>query len=427
MNGESISLSQVKGATRTWPTRYTLVVFMLMTYIVGWAVRVNFTVATPKIMHTFGWNKTQMGWVLSAFTWAFVVFKLPAGWLADRFGGMKTMIGGILFCSFITLLFPLTASIAGMTALRFLLGAGEITYPPSQVRLLARWFPDGERPKINGICLAASSVGNLGAGPLAAWLLVSNGWHSVFYVFGIFGILWAVAFWLWDANPSTENRLNDEHQVTSTKTKDKLSWARLLRLRTIWGLVIVYIAQTYCFWLFLNWLPTYLIEDRHFTFLKAGIYNALPAIAQGTAQIAAGWILTYLITRGFSKNFSRKAMMGVCFLGASLFLVLTAVTLSPMLAVLYISGALACLGACYTPIWTIPTDLTERWPGTVFGFIGTIGFLGGAVAPVVTGYIVDHTGSWHLAFYLAAAIAVVGFLATMFLVSTDSIDARLEA
>src|SRR3954467_11222146 len=106
MNGESVSVSQFKETTKAWPTRYTLVIFMLMTYLVGWAVRINFTVATPKIMSTYGWNKTQMGLVLSAFTWAFVVFKLPAGWLADRFGGMKTMIAGVSFCSFITLFLP---------------------------------------------------------------------------------------------------------------------------------------------------------------------------------------------------------------------------------------------------------------------------------------------------------------------------------
>ena len=427
MNSESVSVSHVREVSGTWPTRYTLVIFMLVTYVIGWAVRINFTVATPKIMSAYGWNRTQMGMILSAFTWAFVVFKLPAGWLADRFGGMKTMIGGILFCSFITLLFPLSASIAVMAALRFLLGVGEITYPPSQVRLLSRWFPDNERPKINGICLAASSVGQLTAGPLAAWLLISYGWHMVFYAFGIFGILWAVGFWRWDANPETENRLNEQYRVTANKTTDKLSWRRMLRLRSVWGLVLVYICLTYCFWLFLNWLPTYLIEARGFTFLKAGFYSALPAVAQGGAQIAAGWISTYLITRGFSKNFSRKAIMGVCFLGASLFLILIVITLSPMLSVVYISASLAFLGACYTPIWTLPTDLTVRWPGTVFGFVGTIGFLGGAVAPIVTGYIVDHTGNWHLAFYLASAISVVGFLATMFLISSDSVDSQLQA
>jgi len=427
MNGESVSLSHVGETTTTWPTRYTLVVFMLVTYVIDWAVRINFTVATPKIMSAYGWNKTEMGVVLSAFTWAFVAFKLPAGWLADRFGGMKTMIGGILFCSFITLLFPLTANIAVMAALRFLLGVGEITYPPSQIRLLARWFPDGERPKVNGICLAASSVGQLTAGPLAAWLLVSQGWHSVFYAFGILGVLWAIGFWRWDANPRTENRLNEQFLASAPRIRDKLAWSRLLRLRTVWGLVIVYISLTYCFWLFLNWLPTYLIEARGFTFLKAGLYSALPSVAQGAAQIAAGWLSTYLIARGFSKNFSRKLIMGVCFLGASLFLILIVVTLSPLLAVVYISASLALLGACYTPIWTLPTDLTVRWPGTLFGFIGTIGFLGGAVAPIVTGYIVDHTGSWHLAFYLASAISIIGFLATLFLVSTDSVDAELQA
>src|SRR5262249_38621290 len=159
-------------------------------------------------------------------------------------------------------------SIASMAILRFLLGVGEITYPPSQVRILARWFPDIERPRVNGICLAASSVGQIAATPLAAWLLVAYGWQMVFYIFGIVGVLWSVGFWRWAATPANENRLNEQADLgraSHSKANTKLHWRRLLRLRAIWGLVLVYISLTYCFWMFLNWLPTYLIEARGFT------------------------------------------------------------------------------------------------------------------------------------------------------------------
>ena len=129
------------------------------------------------------------------------MFKLPAGWLADRYGGMKTMVGGIFFWSVVTVFFPLATSRFAMGSLRLLLGIGEITYPPSQVNMIARWFPDRERPTVNGICLAASSVGNLAATPLAAWLLVAYDWHLVFYIFGAAGILWALGVWRWGARP----------------------------------------------------------------------------------------------------------------------------------------------------------------------------------------------------------------------------------
>lgn len=429
MSTKSASLSAVAESTKVWPARYTLVIFMLITYVVAWADRIGFSVATPKIMSEFGWSRTQMGVLGSAFIWGFVIFKLPAGWLADRYGGIKTMVGGILFFSTVTIFFPFTTTLLAMGTLRLLLGIGEITYPPSQVKLIARWFPEKERTTVNGIGLAASSVGNLAAAPVAAWLLVAYNWHIAFYIFGAIGIVWGLAVWLWSANPKTEARLNEQVSQPDGggKQHEKISWARLIKVPSVWGLVLVYFCVTYCFWVFLNWLPTYLVEARGFTFLKMGFYAALPYVAQGIAQVAAGWISTNLSARGYSKSFCRKTIMGVCFGGASICLILVPITLSPMLAVVYISAALAFLGASYTPIWTLPIDMSSKWPSTIFGFVGTVGFLGGTIAPIVTGYIVDHTGSWHLAFYVASTVSLVGLLGTIFFIRTDSIDSQLRA
>jgi MFS family permease len=423
MQAHSISLEKTEALTRGWPTRYTLVILMFVAYLIAWSDRVNFSVAAPKIMETYGWSKTQMGFVLSAFTWGFVVFQLPAGWLADRYGGLKSMIGGILSWSVVTLLFPFSRGIASMSSLRFLLGVGEITYPPSQVKIVARWFPVSERSKVNGICLAASDAGVILATPLAAWLVVYD-WRLVFYCFGAAGILWGAVIWFWSARPERENQLGEEVRLpaASTDAHSKLSFRRLVRLRTIWGLVLAWMCLTYCFWMFLNWLPTYLVEEQGLTFIRMGFYSVLPFIGKAIAQIAAGWVSTSLLARGFSKNFSRKVIICTGFLGAALCLVLTVFALSPPLAIAYISGAVALLGACWTSIWTIPSDLSARWPATIFGFIGTIGFLGSVAAPIMTGYIVDVTQSWNYAFYVAAALSVVGFLATWLLVSTDPID-----
>lgn len=428
MESGSVSLSEVKAASAVWPARYTLVVFMLVAYVIAWSDRIGFSVAAPTLMREFGWSRTQMGIALSAFTWGFTLFKLPAGWLADRLGGIRTMIGGILFWSCMALLFPFATSLTMMAALRLLLGIGEITYPPSQIKILSRWFPDKERSKVNGISLTASDIANVVATPLAAWLLVAYNWRVVFYIFGGAGLLWGLSLWRWTSNPETINRLNEYSQVAGTggTSKTRLSWRALLRLRALWGLVAVYVCLTYCFWMFFNWLPTYLVEVRRFSILQVGFYAILPAIAQGSSQIAVGWLSPYLMSRGFSRNFSRKVIICVGFLGASIFMTLVVVTTSPFLAVLYISASLALLASCYTPIWTIPTDLSSKWPATIFGFAGTIGFLGGASAPIVTGYIVDHTGTWHYAFYLASCISLIGFFAAWLLVSTDPVDSRLE-
>lgn len=427
MEAETIPLARTGALAGSWPARYTLVVLMFVAYLIAWSDRVNFSVAAPKIMETYGWSAAQMGFVLSAFTWGFVAFTFAAGWLADRYGGLNTLVGGILSWSAVTLLFPFSRGVASMVSLRFLLGVGEIMYPPAQIRILSRWFPERERARVNGICLAASDAGVIVATPLAAWLLVAYGWRTVFYIFGAIGIAWGVLVWKWGASSRTIQRLDEAVPQRSTRdAHPKLPLRRLMRLRTIWGLVLAYVPLTYCFWMFLNWLPTYLVEEHGLTYIRMGVYATFPFFAKAAAQIVSGWVSTYLLANGYSKNFSRKSIICAGFLGASVCLVLTVFAFTPLLAVAYISGAVALLGACWTPIWTIPTDLSAKWPATIFGFVGTIGFLGSVAAPVVTGYIVDTTGSWHYAFLLAAALLMGGFFATWFLVSTDPIDERLD-
>src|SRR5579883_265711 len=105
MGSNTVQASKI--ITQRWPARYTLVIFMFVTFVIAWADRVGFSVATPKIMNTYGWSKTQMGIIGSAFVWGFVLFQLPAGWLADRLGGMRTMVGGVFFWSLTTIFFPL--------------------------------------------------------------------------------------------------------------------------------------------------------------------------------------------------------------------------------------------------------------------------------------------------------------------------------
>lgn len=428
VQADGLRLSRTGELAKSWPARYTLVVLMFVAYLIAWSDRVNFSVAAPKIMETYGWSAAQMGFVLSAFTWGFVAFTFAAGWLADRYGGLNTLVAGILSWSSVTLLFPFSRGVASMVSLRFLLGVGEIMYPPAQIRILARWFPEQERARVNGICLAASDAGVIVASPLAAWLLIAYGWQMVFYIFGAVGIVWGALIWWWSVSSGTIERLDGDilHQSVSSDAHPKLPLRRLMGLRTIWGLVLAYVPLTYCFWMFLNWLPTYLVEEHGLTYIRMGVYATFPFFAKAAAQIVSGWVSTYLLAQGYSKDFSRKSIICVGFLGASLCLVLTVFAFTPLLAVAYISGAVALLGACWTPIWTIPTDLSARWPATIFGFVGTIGFLGSVAAPVVTGYIVDRTGSWHYAFLLAAALLVGGFFATVFLVSTDPIDEYLE-
>ncbi|MBV8600153.1 MAG: MFS transporter, partial [Candidatus Eremiobacteraeota bacterium] len=190
----------------------------------------------------------------------------------------------------------------------------------------------------------------------------------------------------------------------------------LLAQRKVWGLTIGFAAYGYSFYLFLTWLPTYLVKTQHWDILKSGLYTAIPwLVATITDLVVGGWLVDYLIQRGHEPTRVRKTLivigmiMGLAIAGAT-------TTTDPNVAIVWISIALGGL-AFSAPIgWSIPAIIAPKGSvGTVGGIMNFFNNVMGIAAPIVTGYIVGETQSFTNAFLTAAAVLVVGILGYVFL------------
>jgi ACS family sodium-dependent inorganic phosphate cotransporter len=365
-------------------------------------------------MKDYGWTPITMGLVLSAFFWGFSISPLLGGWLADRIGGKRVLEFGALWWSLWTILTPLAPGVVGFTLFRALLGLGEGVNAPAVQSLASRWFPVTERTRAVSIYLSGGHVGTIIAFPLTTWIVASLGWPAVFYIFGVIGVVWAGLWHLFGASsPESHPTITEgerRHIVEGRGTSAepaRVPWRVLLTKAPVWALVSTTFSVAWMVWLFIAWLPTYLMETHRFSLKQSGVYSALPFVANIGGQIAYGWLQDRFIARGYSITLVRKVSLTLAFAGATVFLLLIPTARNPMHAVWYLTAAMAIFSGAQMTVMVNNIDIGPRHAGVILGLQATAGNLAGAISPVVAGAILARTGSFDSVFYLIVALLVV--------------------
>jgi MFS transporter, ACS family, solute carrier family 17 (sodium-dependent inorganic phosphate cotransporter), other len=364
--------------------------------------RVNISIAAPFIMQQYGWDETRMGIIFSAFFAGYVIFMIPGGVLADRFGAYKVLVGGVAFWSLFTYLTPFFSRIGTMSVCRYLVGTGQGVNFPCISNFIARQVPMSHRAKVQGFTLSGITVGIVIGLPVGSWIISKWGWQAIFYVFGIAGGFW-IFFWLYLARSVTAEPL----QSPGT-SREAIPWGTLLGNRSALGLSCSYFCHNYAGYLFLVWLPTYLIQVHGFSIAAMGIGAAAPPLASGIFMNVSGWFSDYLIKKGKSPEFSRKLLLYSGMGGSGLLLFLLPWISEPYLVVglLTISSAAKAVA---TPVyWTLAVDMAPRHSGILSSIMNTSGNVAGIAASAITGWIVACFADWNLAILLGAGITLLG-------------------
>jgi len=414
-------------------TRYSILATILLLATVAYADRAILSIAGPGISKEFGLNHVQLGYVLSAFSWAYVVGQIPGGLLLDRFGTKKMYGATLVLWSIATMAVgfignitsDLSIALSLLFALRFALGLIEAPSFPANGRVAVMWFPKEERGLATSLFASASYFAVAIFSPLAGWLTVKFGWPAPFFALGLIGI--AAAF-LWAAvmhEPRKHPRVSSgelDHIVAGgamididskheLQARPAASWAlarTLLGNRMLW---CSYIGQ-YCTialsYFFITWFPIYLVQARGMNVMEAGFATMIPAISGFLGGIAGGAISDMLIRHGWSVSWARKTpyivgmLVGCC-------LVLSAFTENNVIIVLLMTLAFFGKGAAAgAGTWAIVSDTAPReavgLAGAIFNCVGNIG---GIVTPIVFGYIVQATGGYTVGLYFVAAHCLV--------------------
>lgn len=394
--------------------------------LVSFLDRINLSVAAPQLQHEFGLGPVQLGFLFSAFYWPYAVLQIPVGLVVDRMGVTRVGRWGSLLWTIASAVTAVSGGFLGILAARMLLGTAEAPSFPVVSKATGHWFPRSERARATAIFDASAKFSNVIGVPLIALVVVRLGWRWGFGVTSAISFVYFLAFYLIYRDPSADKRLSAEEHAyvlaggsvpegrSGSGSIEMLGY--LLRQPKIWGLAMGFGAYGYSFYLFLTWLPDYLVRTGGMSILKSAEYTAVP---WGVATIAdfavGGWLIDALIARGADETRTRKTvlvtgmLLGLAVIGATM-------TGNPAWVILWISISLGGLAAAAPVGWSLPSLIAPAGGvGTVGGIMNCAVNAMGILAPIATGVIVRETHSFVGAFLAAAAILVVGILAFIFL------------
>jgi sugar phosphate permease len=406
--------------------------------VIGGAIntmdRAALAIANPLVREEFHLSVAQMGLLLSAFLWAYAFSQLPVGALIDRLGPRRLLGCGLALWSGAQLLFGLVTGMGQFFAARLLLGVGEAPQFPSAGRVVRDWFAVRERGLATGIFNGSSTLGTGIAAPVLTALMLAFGWRWMFAIMGILGLVAAVVWYLIYRDPGEvaltpeENRYRAEgEQAREIRQLTFRDWISMFRFPTTWGLVVGYFGVIYVQWVFYAWMPGYLEIERHMSVAHTGIAAGIPYIFAVAGSLTAGWLVDYLVRHGVSPINSRKLPLCTALVIEVLFVIAVALVPGNTLAVACLSGALFFGTAATTYAWTLVTIVA---PANCTGSLGALqnfgGYIGGAFAPLITGLIVQETGSFVPALFGSAAMALFAAIAYFLLVRGPiDVDARV--
>jgi sugar phosphate permease len=413
------------GSTRIPRRRWVIGSLLGVGVLVNYIDRINLSVAAPQLRQELGLSPTEIGLLFSAFFWTYALLQIPAGMILDRFGVTRIGRWGAFLWSVSSAAIAFTSGFGGIFAARMVLGIAEAPGFPASSKATGYWFPRSERSVATSLFDAAAKFSNVIGVPLVAFVIVRYGWRWGFGITAILSFAYFIAFYLIYRDPSADPQLSD---IERTYIREGGATAEgpanagaasmlgfLLSNRKVWGLSIGFAAYGYSFYLFLTWLPEYLVQTMHMSILKSAGYASIPWLAATISDLlVGGWLVDHLIARGYDETRVRKAVLvvgmlfGLAVSGATM-------TTDPRWAILWISVALAGLAASAPIAWSIPSLIAPQGgTGTIGGIMNFLNNMMGVVAPIVTGVLVGATQSFVIPFLVAGAVLLIGIASYVF-------------
>jgi MFS family permease len=359
-----------------------------------------------------------MGWIVSAFNWAYALFQVPGGWMADRYGARVVLAGAMAAWSAFTVATGLAFNAASLALARFFFGLGEAAAFPAASRALVRWLPANQRAFGQGFQHAGSRFGAAVTPPIVLYLIYQLSWHWVFYIFGMVGIVWALVWYAYYRNYPQEHRGVNAAEIailaeSGFRSKPKnaivVPWRRILRNRNVWFLSSMYFCYGWVLWMYLQWMPTYLVQERGLSSVRMGFAAAAPLLAATVTNTLGGWLSDRLASRLSDLRRGRLFVSMLGFLIAGISLVPGVLAESTATGILCLTLALAGLELTVAVSWAICVDIGGDFSGSVSGVMNTLGNLGGAVSSVMIAYLASHLG-WNWPFLAASFMCIAAAL-----------------
>ena len=383
---------------------------LLLAGVTNYTDRVALSVANPLIRADLHLDAAQMGLLLSAFIWAYALAQLPTGALVDRLGPRRLLTVAMLLWSAAQAAAGLAGNAAQFAVARIALGVGEAPQFPVGATVVRSWFAPRQRGLATGVFNSASTLGPALAPPLVTALMLASGWRVAFALMGAAGLvvagLWAG---LYRERRTPAARVAGPLGVTGRRG--------LFASPTLWAMMLGNAGSGYMNWFYAAWLPGFLEIQRHVSVPKTGWLAAIPFAFGVLGSLTGGWLCDRLARAGLSPVLSRKLPIVAGMLAGAAFTGLAIGAASDVWAVSAVSAAIFASNLAGAAIWALASTAA---PADAVGAVGGAqnfgGLVGGAIAPIVTGYLVQASGGFVAALATTAAVASGGALVYLFAV-----------
>lgn len=420
----------VAAGTRIGYFRWVICGLLFLAATINYIDRQVLGILKPTLQAEFGWSEIDYADIVFAFQLAYAIGLLLAGRIIDRLGARTgftvfivlwslaaiahaeaPLFGGAAAAFLAILGLSYSASVAGFMFARFALGLGEGGNFPAAIKVVAEWFPKRERAFATGLFNSGTNVGAIVTPMVVPWITLTWGWYWAFIWTGAIGFLW-LALWLpLYGRAETHPRVKPSELALIRSDPPEptadVPWTQMLRYRQTWAFAIGKFMTDPIWWLYLFWIPDFLNRNHGIDLRTIGPPLVAIYLIADVGSIGGGWLSSALIKRGWSINAGRKTAMLTCALAV------TPIALASSASHLWVAVALVGLAAAAHQGWSanLFTLVSDTFPrqavGSVVGFGGMAGAVGGMLIAKLTGYILETTGSYVPVFLIAASTYLV--------------------
>ena len=408
--------------------RWLMVSMLFIGGGISYLDRAALSIAAPLLSKDLSLDPAQLGIVFSSFFFGYALFCFVGGWASDRIGAKHVFTIAMTVWSVFCGLTAVVTGLATLLVVRVVFGMGEGPFSATANKFVSNWFPRREQASAVGLANAGQPLGAALAGPLVGFVAVAYGWRLAFIVVAAFGLLWTLAWTLIATDrPEQHPRLSAAERSEIAEPSVGAMPAPVATLRellvrpAILSTAFAFFGYAYILYFFLSWFPSYLTTVQHLSIQRMGVVSVIPWLVGFVGLASSGFVCDHIYRVTGRALFSRKIVLVTSLLIAAVCVALAGVVTGVAAAVTLMAIAVFFMYLTASTYWAIILDTVEpRRVGGVSGFVHMIANCAGIVAPLVTGYLVQWTGSFTSAFIVTGGIAVAGAMAVVAFVRVPS-------
>lgn len=387
-----------------------LIVFLLfIVYMLNYMDRSALSITAPLIEKELGFNAAEMGMIFSAFFIGYALFNFIGGWASDKVGPKTVFLIAALLWSVFCGLTGLVTGLWTMLIVRVLFGMAEGPVSAAGNKIINNWISRKESATAIGIFSSGSPLGGAVSGPIVGLLALSLGWRPAFGIIFLFGI---------DFENHEDVILSDDGRATP-------SLGYYMKQPMVWATTLAFFSYNYILFFFLTWFPSYLNHSLHLDIKEISIATVIPWVIGAIGMVLGGVCSDVIYRITGNALLSRRLILGVCLAGAAVCVAVSGTVSTIGSAITLMSVSLFLLYLTGPIYWAVIQDVVHKDKvGSVGGAMHGLANISGIIGPLVTGFIVQFSGKYDYAFYLAGAIAIVSSLLVFVFVKSKGFKAN---